>query len=240
MYVVHIFFPQKFVASKMSSIDLNLSIIKLHFHDSSSVVATLTLLTCISSLSICDDCFDVVCSTEGLVLSSSWWCHAVDGFLLGPLSPNISPILNMRVRKELSGPTELSFSIQHVSCTLYPEFLAVIIGYFSSPDWGGNMEDLPVPSDKCDCSSSQHDSSFFYKFEILNSILMTPSGTDGYHFLKLDIQQMLCSFLENSDVDFVLKSIPIECLISAENLCNRYDCLNLFGRDLSLSLVGES
>lgn len=231
-------FPQKFVTSKMSSIDLNLSSIRLHFHDSSCVVATVTLSTCSSSLSICDDCFDVVCSTEGLVLSSSWWCRTVDGFIWGPLSPNISPILNMRVKKELSGPTEFSFSIQHVSCTLYPEFLAVIIGYFSSPDWDGNMEDLPIPSDKSDCSSSQpDDGSFFYKFEILNSILMTPAGTDGYHFLKLDIQQVLCSFLESTDVDFVLKGIPIECMISADKLYNRYDCMNLFGRDLSLSLL---
>lgn len=229
--------PQKYVSSKMSSIALNLSSIRLHFHDCSCVVATLSLSTCSSSLSICDDCFDIVCSTEGLVLSSSWWCQTVDGFLWGPLSPNTSPILNMRVKKELSGPTELSFSIQHVSCTLFPEFLAVIIGYFALPDWNGNMEELPIPSDKSDYSSSEHDGSFFYKFEILNSVLMTPAGTDDYHFLKLDIQQMLCSFLENSDVDFVLKGIPIECMISADKLNNRYHCLNLFGRDLSLSLL---
>ncbi|KAL3502378.1 hypothetical protein ACH5RR_036827, partial [Cinchona calisaya] len=224
-------------SNTMFNAELNLSSIRLHFHDSTCVVGTISLATCKSSISVSGDCFDILCSSEGLVLSSSWWSQTIEGFLWGPLLPNLSPILNIRARKELTGTIELSFGLQHVSCTLPPEFLAVIIGYFSSPDWSWNSEDKPITCANSECINSEVSSSTFYNFEILDSNLLVPVGQDGYQFLKLDIQQLLGCFIANSDFGFVLKEIPHECLVVADKISNRNHCLNLFGRDLSLIVV---
>lgn len=230
-------FWQNSNSNEMFEAESNLNSIRLHFHDSACVVGTISLATCKSSLSFCDDCFEILFSTEGLVLSSSWWSQTIDGFLWGPLLPNLSPILNLRARKDLSGSMDLSFGLQHVSCTLPPEFLAMIIGYFSLPDWSFKSEDNPVTSFHSDCSNLEVSSPTFYKFEILDSNLLVPVRQDGYQFLKLDIQQLLGCFIENSDFDFVLKEIPLECLVVADKISNSNHCLNLFGRDLSLSLM---
>ncbi|KAA8547313.1 hypothetical protein F0562_003823 [Nyssa sinensis] len=220
-------------------VDLNLSGIRVHFHDSSCIVGTITLPTSRSSLSINKDSFDILCSTEGLMLSSSWWTQNIHDFLWGPSLPNLSNILNIRVRKvnvgSLKSQFEISFSVQHVSCILPPELLAIIIGYFSSPDWSSNGNEQSVTENSGNMDS-ENASAVIYKFEILDSILFTPVASNDSQFLKLEIPQLYCSFLHNSDLN-VLKDIPPECLVPAHKISDRNQCLNLFGRDLSLSLM---
>nr|XP_027100369.1 uncharacterized protein LOC113719357 isoform X2 [Coffea arabica] len=230
-------FWQNSSSNEMFEAEFNLYSMRLYFHDSACVVGTISLATCKSSLSVCDGCFDFLCSMEGLILSSSWWPQTISGFLWGPLLPNLSPILNVRARNDPSGSIELSFGLQHVSCTLPPELLAVIIGYASSPEWSCKSEDNPITSVNSDCSDLEVSSSTFYKFEILDCDLLVPVRQDGSQFLKFDIQQLLGCFIENSDFKFVLKEIPFECLVVDDKISNRNHCLNLFGRDLSLSLM---
>ncbi|XP_040946618.1 uncharacterized protein [Gossypium hirsutum] len=69
--------------ASLDAIDINLSGVKLHFHDSSCIVGTITLPTSKSSVSICDDCMDLVSSSEGAILTSSWWTT----YLLGSTIP---------------------------------------------------------------------------------------------------------------------------------------------------------
>lgn len=209
--------------------DVSLSSIRVYFHDSSCLVGTITLPTSKCSLSVHQDCMDILCSIEGLILSSSWWTQTLDDFLWGPSLTNLSPILNVRVRKGDSG-FEISFSIQHVSCTLPPEFLAIIIGYFSLPDWNSTRKDEHV-------MDSPEEIGIMYKFEMLDSTLYVPvEGVDS-QFLKLEIPQLYCSFMLNGDPCIVLHDIPSECLIPAHRVADKNHFLNIFGHDLSLSLL---
>ncbi|XP_059667459.1 uncharacterized protein LOC132312914 [Cornus florida] len=220
-------------------VDSNLSGVRVHFHDSSCIVGTITLPTSRFSLAANKDCFDILCSTDGLILSSLWCTKNIHDFLWGPSLPSLSPILNMRIRKgnagSLKSELEISFSTQHVTCVLPPEFLAIIIGYFSLPDWSYNAIEKSVTGTPR-YKDSGNSSSITYKFEILDCILLTPVETDNHQFLKLEIPQFYCSFLHNSDTN-LLKDITPECLVRADKIADRNHCLNLFGRDLSLYLL---
>ncbi|KAL7225811.1 hypothetical protein ACSBR1_021051 [Camellia fascicularis] len=221
-------------------VDLNLSRIRIHFHDCSCIIGTIFLPTSKSSLSIRGDCLDMLCSTEGLSLCSSWWTHNIHDFLWGPLLTNLPPILNVRVRKQKDGPVksqiEISFSIQHVSCILPPDFVAIMIGYFELPDWCSKGNEQHV-TENPRYRGSEQDSVITYKFEILDSTLFTPVEGDDHKFLKLEIPQSYCSFIHNSCSNIVLKDIPPECLVAANKIAERNHCLNVFVRDLSLSLL---
>ncbi|VFQ74897.1 unnamed protein product [Cuscuta campestris] len=227
--------------TSMHTINLDLHDIKIHFHDSCSIVGSVSLPNARSAFSITEQFLDVVCSTEGLILSSLWWPQQTCDFLWGPLTPTVSPILKFCMRKETAKSREslleLSFGIQNVSCVLPPEFLAVIIGYFSLPDWSPTPRKPPIVENSNHIDLVANTSSITYNFEILESILFVPVGLDGYQHLKLDIPQLCGSFIGNVDIEFALKNIPSECLVNADDLAHRNHCLNLFGHDLSLSLL---
>ncbi|KAI3688356.1 hypothetical protein L1987_82068 [Smallanthus sonchifolius] len=210
-------------------INLHISSIRLHLHDSKCIVASATLPAAKSCLAIRNDSLDVLCSTEGLILSSYWCPQSLQDSLWGPASPNLSPVINIRVKKQNHGSVassiELDFSIQNVSCILPPEFLAVLIGYFSLPDWNFNANEY---------NDKGANLSLTYKFEILDSILFAPVVNADRQFLKLDIPQMYCTFIECCDSDALLKGIPVECSVTDEFIADQNHCLNLFGRELSL------
>ncbi|KAK3033803.1 hypothetical protein RJ639_034374 [Escallonia herrerae] len=217
-------------------VDLNLSSSRVHFHDSSCIVGTIMLPTSKSSFSISPNSLDVLCSTSGLVLSTSWWTQNLHDFLWGPSSADLSPVLNFRVRKggseSLRSHFEISFSVQHVCCILPAEFLAILIGYFSLPDWKYDGKEPVTES-----SEETEDNVMTFKFEILDSTLFVPVEREGPQFLKVDIQQLVCSFIHKSDRHIVLKDIPSECLVPPNKFACKNHCLNLFGRDLSLSVL---
>ncbi|KAL5806155.1 hypothetical protein ACOSQ4_028888 [Xanthoceras sorbifolium] len=210
-------------------VDINLSGIRVHFHDSSCIVATLTLPSSKSSLLINENCMDLLFSVEGLVLTSSWWTKTFHKFLWGPSLPNLSPILNLRVRKgnvgSLSSQLEVSLGIQHVCCVLPTEYLAIIIGYFSLPEWGSN-------------SSEQIDeSAIVYKFEVLDSTLIVPVENNFHQFLKVEMRQFYCSYIPNCASNNILMNIPPEYMVPAHKVAKENNCLNIFGRDLILSFL---
>ncbi|XAR69469.1 hypothetical protein NMG60_11001060 [Bertholletia excelsa] len=220
-------------------VDLTLSKIKAYFHDCSCIVGTVSLPTSKSSLSIRGDCFDILCSTDGLTLCSSWLTQNIHDFLWGPALTNLSNILNVRVRKRKHGPLksqfEISFGIQHVSCTLSPDFLAIIIGYFSLPDWSPSGNEL-FGTENSNRMDLEYETIITYKFEILDSTLFTPVESDNSWVLKLELPQLYCSFILDCSSNNLCKDIPPECLVRANKISKRSHCLNVFGQDLSLSL----
>ncbi|ONI15169.1 hypothetical protein PRUPE_3G028500 [Prunus persica] len=226
--------------SSLFVIDITLCEIRVHFHDSSCIVGTITLPTSKSSVLISENCFDILCSTEGLVLTSSWYPQNLRQFLWGPSLPSLSPILNVRVSKEKCGPLssriEVSFGVQHVYCILPPEYLAVLIGYFSLPDWSSDSNEQPVIVG-CEYTETGNECSLVYKIEILDSTLILPMKSNEGHFLKTELQQLYCSFIDSSSLNNVLNDIPPECWVPAHKLSERNHCLNLFGRDLFLSFL---
>jgi len=219
--------------ANLLNIDINLCGVRVHFHDSSCIVGTVALPTLKSSLSIYEDSMDLLCSAEGLVLTSSWWTKNFQEFLWGPSLPNLSPILNLRVRKgkfgSLPSELEVSIGIQHVYCMLPPEFLAIIIGYFSLPDWSLNLSEQPM--------KMENKSHVVYKFEILDSTLILPVEHDDHQFLKIEIQQLFCSFIDKCAPNDAMMNIPPDYMVPAHKVAKANHCLNMFGRDLSLSFL---
>ncbi|ESR43047.1 hypothetical protein CICLE_v100108862mg, partial [Citrus x clementina] len=225
----------KFDDANRSSIDITLCGIRVHFHDSSCTIGTVTLPSSKSSLLLYENCMDLLFSVEGLVLTSSWWPKTFHGSLWGSSLPNLPPILNLRVRKgnvgSLSSQLEVSIGIQHVSCVLPPEYLAIIIGYFSLPDWS------PYLSEHNEQIYSENASSILYKFEVVDSTLTVPVEKDDNQLLKVEIQQLYCSFIDKCASNSVMMDIPPEYMVPVNKLAENNDCLNIFGRDLILSFV---
>ncbi|XP_038879510.1 uncharacterized protein LOC120071354 isoform X2 [Benincasa hispida] len=212
--------------------------IKVHFHDSSCIVGSLMLPTCKSSLFICEDYFDVLCSVEGLTVTSSWTKNYLE-LVWGPSFPYLSPILNFRVRQEkissLSAKIEISVGIQHVCCFLPPEFLAMMIGYFTLPDWSLQS------NEHCFTGRNEHagleeETSIIYKFEILDSALIMPVENYEIQFLSFEMKELYFTFFGGS-LDDALKGVPPECSIPVYKLAKTNHCINLFGRELFLSLL---
>ncbi|XP_048318354.2 uncharacterized protein LOC107405745 isoform X2 [Ziziphus jujuba] len=223
-----------------SVIDFSLSGIRMHFHDSSCIIGTVTLSSSNCSSCVYENCMDVLCSIEGLILTSSWWTKNFREFLWGPAVPNLSPIINVRVRKEkygsLSSQFEVGISVQHVYCILPPEYLAIIIGYFSLPDWCPDSVEQSTSKGN-ENSDAENESSIVYKFEVLDSILILPVEGNEHQFLKTGIQQLYCSFAHRNSLNNVFRGIPPEYLMSVHKLAKSNNCLNIFGRDLFLSLL---
>ncbi|XWS30007.1 hypothetical protein CRYUN_Cryun24cG0081100 [Craigia yunnanensis] len=226
--------------ANLYAIDINLSGVKLHFHDSSCIVGTILLPTSKSSLTIYNDCMDLVSSSEGVILTSSWWTNNLHDFLWGPSLPNLSPILNIRVKKgsfgSLSSQLEVSFGIQHTCCVLPSQYLAIIIGYFSLHDWSSNSSVQPL-SKNIEHTDSESENAVIYKFEVLESTLILPIESDDHQFLKTEIQQLYGSFINDCALSDVLKDIPPEYVVPESKIARTNHCLNIFGQDLSLLLL---
>ncbi|XP_050228405.1 uncharacterized protein LOC126677693 isoform X2 [Mercurialis annua] len=222
------------------SVSISLSSITVHFHDSSCIVGTITIPTSRSTCLIYAEYMDFMCSMEGLILTSPWWTKNFKDYLWGPSLSDPSSILNLRVRKGHAGSVnsqlEVSIGIQHVYCFLPPEYLAIIIGYFSLSDWSPKASVQPV-GEKNDYIASRQTDSVVYKFEVLDSILIMPVEQDDHHFLKIELQQLYCSFIVDCSPDCVMKEIPQECSVPMHKVYKANDCLNIFGRDLFLSLI---
>ncbi|XP_043712275.1 uncharacterized protein LOC122661037 [Telopea speciosissima] len=212
--------------------------IRVHFHDSSCTLATLTLTASKSLLFFHGiHYWDVLCSVDKLLLSSSWSSQNFQEYLWGSSLPNLSSVLNIRLRKvnggALGSQIEISIGIQHVCCVLMSEFLAIIIGYFSSPDWN------PNGNKQCIAENHEYDAqiSVSYKIEILDSLLILPLEDNEHQSVQLEPQQLYLSFVQGCSSVYAVNGIPCECMVPANNLSDKVDLLNVFGRDVSLSLL---
>ncbi|ONK64446.1 uncharacterized protein A4U43_C07F26050 [Asparagus officinalis] len=230
----------------MFLLDISISNLRVHFHDSSCILGTITLSKCGSSIISQDsDGWDARICTDGVMLSSSWSPPSIHDQLWSPALPSVSPALNIRLRKKrtgtLSSMTEVSFGVQYICCILPSSFLAMMIGYFSLPDWTskGNEDVINQCASEIDdfenvqsCSSA-----FLYKFEILHSRLILPVESQPNFCLQLGLSQLyFASTLMSSIVD-ADKDIPSSCAIPSHLTADKLDIINLFGRNLSLSLI---
>ncbi|XP_027357140.1 uncharacterized protein LOC113866515 [Abrus precatorius] len=236
------FFQESGIESTLNifSTELLLNGIRMHFHDSSCIIGTIMVPTSKSSLLVCEDSVDILSSFEGLTLTTSWGPRNFQDYLWGPSAANLSPIVNVRVRKgqniSSTADLEVSIGIQHVYCMLPSEYLSIIIGYFSLSDWGGTLTDRFSSEEKSDIDL-KNEMKVSYKFEILDSNLIFPVKCNEHQFIKIEMPQLYCSFNENSGFDDVLKNIPLEASVPIHKLAKRNNCLNVFGRDLFISFL---
>lgn len=220
-------------------LDIKINNVKVHFHDSSCILSSLSIPQVRSIISLRGTRWDVLVSTDGLSLSSSW---SFDNIICGSSSSGISPILNIRARKEKKETVvEISFGIQHMSYMLTSEFLAMLIGYFSLPDWTfkGNMKPDELRSNVVDESYKhlREELNIIYKFEILECTLILPVENNTDFVLQVNIPRFYCNFVPRCSLDNVFKDIPFDCVVTSNAMVNKFDILNLFGRSLSLSIV---
>lgn len=223
-------------------LDCSFNGVRAHFHDSSCILGTVTLPTSVSSLT-CQgtDHWELLFSVQGLILSSCWSSMSNHELLWGPSSPSSTPVLNIRARKEkrdtLLPLIEISFGIQHVCCILPSEFLALVIGYFSLPEWTakGN-EHCTTGSEDLENAQSAH-TNLIYKFEILDSTLILPLERHRDYCLQLGFPQLICSFIPMSNSADVAPDIPFDCMIPGCTVADKTDVINIFGRSAYLSLV---
>ncbi|XP_073012455.1 intermembrane lipid transfer protein VPS13 isoform X2 [Typha latifolia] len=224
------------------SLEMSINGVQAHFHDSSCILGTISVPSSVSSLSLqCTDCWDLLVSIQGIVLSSSWFPANIDEPLWGPSSQSNTSILNIRVRKEifdsLYPSTEICIGIQNVCCILPSEFLAMVIGYFSLPDWAsvGNEHDAHG-SDKFEGSQDIR-CGISFKFEIVESTLILPTESQNNCCLKLTLPLLFCKFVQFSSLADSVMDIPLECLISESSESDRVDMINVFGKSSSIFLL---
>ncbi|KAI3958319.1 hypothetical protein MKW98_011007 [Papaver atlanticum] len=227
--------------SAICVIDLNLTGIRIHFHDSSCILGTLLVPISKSLIAISGTHYlDVLCSIEGLHLSSSWSSQYFYKWLWGSSEHNLAPVFNFRLRRN-NGATrpqiELCFSIQHVRCILPSEYLAILIGYFSLPDWT-KEETAQFVTENGNCKDMDNSHvEIIYKFEVLDSVLILPVDDDGDQTIHLQLEQLYCSFTAKSIAGDALKDIPLDCMVQADKVADIVHVLNIFGRGVSLSSV---
>ncbi|XP_074563233.1 LOW QUALITY PROTEIN: uncharacterized protein LOC141819877 [Curcuma longa] len=216
--------------SNCFSMKFSLNRINAYFHDSSCILGILTVPTSISHLRFCEtDCWDLQSSIQGVTLSSSWSFLNIHEVLLGPSSASNFPILNICVRKgkmnTMLPATEISIGIQHVCCILSSDFLSLLIGYFSLPDWTFDYEGSEIVLNH-----------LFYKFEVLNSTLLLPLENHEY-CVHLELPKLVGSFIPVSNSSGACGEIPSNCMFPESTCSEAVKIVNVFGRSTSLSLL---
>eukprot|EP00268_Persea_americana_P023609 TRINITY_DN23168_c0_g2_i2.p1 TRINITY_DN23168_c0_g2~~TRINITY_DN23168_c0_g2_i2.p1 ORF type:complete len:2954 (+),score=526.87 TRINITY_DN23168_c0_g2_i2:1710-10571(+) len=223
-------------------IDFNLNDIQVYFHDSSCVLATMTVPSSISSVFVHGfECWDILGSTDGLLLSSSWSNLHVLEFIYGPASPNCASILNFLVRKgkgeQFPPEIEICIGIQRICCNLSSEVLSILISYFSLPDWKSSSSKQPVADNHDYEDVCGNNNGILIKVEILDSILILPVENNTSDSIQLGLQQLYCSSVTLRNSTDALKDIPHECVISTVSIFDTIQLVNVFGRGISLSLL---
>ncbi|XP_068635600.1 intermembrane lipid transfer protein VPS13 isoform X2 [Aristolochia californica] len=224
-------------SSYLFSMDINVNDIRAHFHDSSCIVGSFTVPSASSLIfSKGPNCWDILASVEGLQFSSSWSTPYIRDIIWGPVRPDVAPILNLHIRKgkdELqTSRLEICISVQHVCCILSSDYLAILIGYFSLPDWKWD-HDEPVQGD----NPGDNKMMPLYKFEILDSSIIIPLNGVTWYTLQLGLQQLCCSLVLKGKLTDALDGIPKECMILPEHVADRVHRINVFGDGVSLSLL---
>lgn len=228
--------------SNTVTLDLSLNGFRVHFHDSSGIVGTITFPASVSSLSFASsDIWDLLFSSQGIMLMSFCSSTNIHELLLGPSSPSNTSILNIRARKKTSDAlfpsAEVNISIQNVGCILSSKFLAMVVGYFSLPDWGSGRNDHHNNGTNEFQKPQTANTDISYKFEIVDTSLILPVEHSRNDCLKLELPHLFCNFIPFSSSAEAAKDIPSHSLISDCSFSDKVDIVDLFGRSMSLSLL---
>ncbi|CAA7410691.1 unnamed protein product [Spirodela intermedia] len=233
-------------SSDIFTADFNLREVRVHFHDSSSVLATLSCSSFGLSFSFEGvDSWDAFCQSDGLNLTSPWstssWSSPnVSELVWGPSSPTMSSTLNVHVKKFRNDAefllTETYIMLQRVSCILSPEFLAMVIGYFSLPDWTPQTKGFHAAEDEKFESAQSEYCHMGYRFEILDSSLIFPVENKDY-CLQLGLPKLSGSFIPTIHSVGALRDVPADCVIPEINISDVLHLVDVSIRGASLAVV---
>lgn len=196
--------------ASVTILDLSLVSVRVHFPESSGILATITIPESIATLSLLDaSSWDFLLSANNITLASPWTppnCHEL---LWGTSSHRNGNVLNVRVKKDLpTMSTEVCVGIQNVCCILPSKLLAMFVGFFMLDDWDPIIEHHnPVANNNLECHGELH-VSITYKFELCDCVVIFPVEKQDFFCLKLEVPQFFCEFIPTgSSVEFP-KRIP--------------------------------
>ena len=220
------------------TVDLILKDIRAHFHDSSSVLATLSCpLSKASYFFEGVDSWEVILLSDGLSLASlwsnaSWSSPNISDILWGPSLSTIGSTLTIHIKnfRDEAGflMLETYIKLEHVNCILQPEFLAMVIGFFSLPDWIPQRKEVNVTKEEY--------LSPVYKFEIRDSFLFLPVESKAFFFL-LSLPEIIGSFNPGIGPIEAFESVPSGCWIPQVEAMDILHLVNLSIRGMSLAII---
>ncbi|TVU00729.1 hypothetical protein EJB05_53839 [Eragrostis curvula] len=220
-------------------LDLSLVSVRVHFTESCSILATITIPESIATLTLLDACsWDFLLSANNITLASQWTPPNFHELLWGTSSHHNANVLNVRVKKDLPTlSTEVCVGIQNVCCILPSKLLAMFVGFFLLDDWDPILEQHhPVSSNNLECYGETHES-ISYKFELCDCVVIFPVEKQDFFCLKLEVPHFFCEFIPTgSSIEFA-KRIPKEFFCSECIVSNRADIISIYARKASISLL---
>ncbi|KAF8712705.1 hypothetical protein HU200_028469 [Digitaria exilis] len=230
-----------FTSSNVSRtvLDLSLVSVRVHFPESCSTLATITIPESIATLTFFDaSSWDLLLSANNLTLASPWTPPNIHELLWGTSSHHNASVLNVRVKKDLPAlSTEVCVGIQNVCCVLPSKLLAMFVGFFLLDDWNPLEEqEQPMAGNNLECMGESHDC-ITYKFEIRDSVVIFPVEEQDFFCIKLGVPHFFCEFIATgSSVEFA-KRIPKEFCTSECLVSSRADIICIYARNASISLL---
>ncbi|XP_059074534.1 uncharacterized protein LOC131074913 isoform X2 [Cryptomeria japonica] len=230
-------------------VELEVNSSDIHFCDSSCILATVQICKSKTSIFLSEETgsFDLMGCFEDIKFSSPWAPSLYGDILWGPLVHRPYPILNIRLCKNvpITGypKLELSVSIQHVRCILPSDFLAMIIGYFTS-DWETKLEnDGNLLERKEDSELESTEMHFLYKVEFVDSVIILPVETTCNESLEIILPQLFFSYLPSDTNPTDGGNMHNDCVSAPYYDALRLDSIDIAGSQLSMSFcsmnIGE-
>ncbi|XP_040382901.1 uncharacterized protein LOC102719317 isoform X2 [Oryza brachyantha] len=223
----------------LTVLDLSLVSVRVHFHESCGILATLTIPESIATLSLSDvSSWDFLLSAKDIMLASSWTSPSVHELLWGRSSHGNANVLNIRVKRDFPAlSTEVCIGVQNVCCILPSKVLAMFIGFFLLDDWNPLTEEHhSVENHNLDNSGESLDS-MTYTFEISDCILLFPVENQDFFGLKLGVPYFFGEFISTGSTAEFAKRIPKEFFSSECMFSSRVDVISLCAVKTSISLI---
>ncbi|XP_078445725.1 vacuolar protein sorting-associated protein, putative (DUF1162) isoform X2 [Wolffia australiana] len=218
--------------------DVSFKEVRVHFHDSSSILGTLcSPLSCISFFFKGDEYWEASFRSGGLSITSPWsntsWSSPnVNEILWGPSSPTVTQSLGIQIKKSRKRPEliEMDFSlvVEQVKFILQSEFLAMIIGYFSLPCWILQRKGQPISKHEQLCPK--------FKFKIVDSSILLPVENKAY-CAQFRVPIVDGIFIPEISSAESLKHVSADYLIPQVNLPDMIDLVSVSMLGASLSVV---
>ncbi|EEC82816.1 hypothetical protein OsI_27603 [Oryza sativa Indica Group] len=230
---------QNSMNASLTVLDLSLVSVRVHFHESCGILATLSVPESIAALSLSDaSSWDLLLSAKDIMLSSSWTSPSVHELLWSRSSHGNANILNIRIKKDFPAlSTEVCIGIQNVCCVLPSKLLAMFIGFFLLDDWTSLPEEHHSVENHNLESSGESLDSMTYTFELCDCVVLFPVENQHFFGLRLGVPYFFGEFISTGSTAEFANRIPKEFFSSECMVSSRVDIISLCAVKASISLL---
>uniref|UniRef100_A0A0E0LQM8 C2 domain-containing protein n=1 Tax=Oryza punctata TaxID=4537 RepID=A0A0E0LQM8_ORYPU len=210
--------------ASLTVLDLSLVSVRVHFHESCGILATLSVPESIATLSLSDaSSWDFLLSAKDIMLSSSWTSPSVHELLWGRSSHGNANILNIHIKKDFPA--------------LSTELLAMFIGFFLLDDWTPLPEGHHSVENHNLESSGESLDSMTYTFELCDCVVLLPVENQDLLGLRLGVPYFFGEFVSTGSTVEFANRIPKEFFSSECMVSSRVDIISLCAVKASISLL---